>query len=86
MFGILAGIGGRLEAVQDIDFRFVREQAAGHDALAKVGDEKDSRACRPQRRRRPLEADPIGVGLDHGARPSGRGDAGKGAPIVGERA
>ena len=86
MFGIVAGIGGRLEAVQDIDFRFVREQAAGGEALAKVGDEEDSRACRPQRRRRLVEADPIGVGLDHGAAASGRGDAGKGAPIVGKRA
>ena len=78
--------GAALEAVEDIDDRVLGQDAPRGDALGQLGDEEDARAGRPERRRRPVEADPIGVRLDDGARASGRGKRREPAPIAGKRA
>ena len=85
MLDVVGRIGAGVEAVQHIDLRLRRQQAAGRNTLAEVGDEEGARAGGPQRRRRPIEADPIGVRLDHRGASAGRRQAGERAPVVGER-
>ena len=85
MFGVVRRIGAGLEAVQDINLRLIGQQAPRGKTLAEMGDEEGAGARGPQRRRRPVEADSIGVRLHHRRASSGRRAFGEPAPIVGER-
>ena len=86
MLDVFGRVGAGLETVQHVDFGLRRQQAARGKPLAEMGDEEGARAGGPQRRRSPVEADPVGVGLDHrGARP-GAAKICERAPVVGERA
>ena len=74
MVRIIRRVCTGFEAVEHVD-RGLRQDLARRDPLAQMGDEENARAGRPERRRSLGEADPIGVGLDDGRAPSGRGAA-----------
>src|SRR5208337_1777885 len=84
MRGIIDGVGARLQAVEDIDLRLIGQQAARGKTLAEMGDEEDPRARGPQRRRRLVEPDPVGVRLHHRRASPRRRAVGEAAPIVRE--
>ncbi len=85
---MLDGVGrvrARLEPVQQVNLRLRRQEAARRNPFAEMGDEESSRAGAPEGRRGPVEADPVGVRLDHRGASAGSGELRKRAPVVGER-
>ena len=65
--GVVSRISVLFQTVEDIDDRFLGEEAPGGEAFGQLGDEEDPGAGGPQRRAGLVEADPVSVGLDNGA-------------------
>ena len=85
MFDIVGRVGVLFQAVEDIDGRFLRQDASGRETFGELGDKEDAGAGGPERGRGLVETNPVGVGLDDSPAASRGSKAREGAPVVGKR-